>query len=133
MKSEYVFFILTFLLLEAACKKNREAIVCPEVISPVNCSTFHSGDTISILIYLPPPIQNDFNDIDVSAVNVYYDGNDTANLDTIMYPMFSADHYGTVKLILKAARNGVDTNYIGTGFWGPGTLDCRGITIYIRP
>ena len=121
-------------MLETGCKREKAQYVCPQLISPDNHATFHSGDTVSILVYLPPPIQKDTAMVFIEISNGWYYGYDTLQLDTIIYPVFGNDHYSTIKMVLKAAGNGIDTDYIDTGIGSPGVgLICRGIAIYIQP
>jgi hypothetical protein len=135
MKMVSALFIIYLLIIETGCRKETtNTFVCPEVILPQNYAALHSGDTISILVYLPPAIQRDSFDAFVEVYNGFYQGTDTLNMDTTIYPVFGSNHYGTAKVVLKAARNGIDSIYIAAGIGGfAGMIECRAVTISIQP
>jgi hypothetical protein len=134
MKFGLWLFILAFLLSEGACKRKNEDFICPQVISPVNSTVFHSGDTISILLFLPPAIQNDSAFSFAEVYSNYNSASAILKLDTFLYPTIWTGHYGKVEIVLKASGNSVDTDHIGTGIGNyAGGLYCNGITIYVQP
>lgn len=125
------FIITAFLWFLLGCKKNKEDYTCPEIASPTNHSIFHPGDTIPIRVYLPPSIQRDTG---WAFAEFYINRHDLLKRDTLMYPIFGKDFYGTVKVVLKPGVRSYDSAYISTGLGGAtGGLFCNGITIYVQP
>ena len=133
MKFTWLLLVIA-LLIVAGCKKKAEPLGCPEIIWPVNYTTFHSGDTISVSMYLPPVLQKDSNFTFALLSNNFYNHSlDSVFIENVFYPDFGTGNYVNVKMILRSAKGGLDTNYIYAGIGSPGVDVYNGVTIYLAP
>jgi hypothetical protein len=132
MKFLPVILLIALLLFAASCKKGKN-IACPELISPKIYATFHSGDTIAILVYLPRDVQSNANDafVEVSGYPISYTH---PVFDTLIYPSYGTNYYGSANLVLSNSGNTTDTFYVATGTGNvSGGIYCQGIPIYVQP
>jgi hypothetical protein len=134
MKHWTITIVSVLLVVLQGCRKKTEDDTCPEIVSPLNHSTFRSGYTVSIIIYLPRAIQKEskwcFTQV-YDNVN-YSTGN--ATLDTMFYPVYSNNYVGTANIVLRGNMNTADTFDIETGIGNAGAgLFCTGVTVYVEP